>query len=341
MAFAPLSTRYTYAQLPSGQVVPGFYAEHVRKARARSVSSAERAQTFRSQSSIAPASTFSAHTTSRRSQSARDSAISDSDGFSYRRLSGGDVSQGPVVAPMEDKARSRRVSFAKADEGTGDRARSLSAAKGLGVSRSSSVLGGAPVLSSLSLSAWDSREAESMHLPNGTYVGGVKNGKPHGQGTLTYYADDEFGRKSYTGQFSEGLRHGRGYMIWVNNRTYDGNWKDDKRDGVGKEEWANEEGVIEKTYFGYFANDKHHGDGRMTWSNGDYYRGAFTEGQITGMGSEQHTTQDHDIIIRVGEFRNGRLWNGSSTSVCEGEFVEGVAQGATCMDILCCLTIKA
>lgn len=50
----------------------------------------------------------------------------------------------------------------------------------------------------------------------------------HGKGTLTTPV------LTYTGFFAKGKREGQGLCEWKNGNKYDGNWRDDKRHGVGK-----------------------------------------------------------------------------------------------------------
>ena len=88
----------------------------------------------------------------------------------------------------------------------------------------------------------------SCTKPNGTkYVGEYKDGKRHGQGTLTtpdgrkYEGEWKNGKKlgqgtftwsdgrKYVGVFKDGERNGQGTYTWSDGRKYVGEWKDDKR----------------------------------------------------------------------------------------------------------------
>ena len=59
---------------------------------------------------------------------------------------------------------------------------------------------------------------ETLHLPEGTYVGAVNNGQPHGRGVLTYSQTDQYQRLRYEGQFLNGQRHGIGALIWKDGK---------------------------------------------------------------------------------------------------------------------------
>ena len=69
--------------------------------------------------------------------------------------------------------------------------------------------------------------AETIKVPNeGIYVGDVKNGKPHGQGTL----NNEDG-ETYVGSWKEGLKDGIGTLTYIDGSKYAGAFKDNKIHG--------------------------------------------------------------------------------------------------------------
>lgn len=85
-----------------------------------------------------------------------------------------------------------------------------------------------------------------VSFPNGErYVGALKDGQPHGQGTLT----------------------------WPNKEKYVGEWRDGRRNGYGTFTWP--DGT---KYVGEYRNDKKHGQGTQTFPNGRTYVGEFKDG---------------------------------------------------------------
>ncbi|MGO4545609.1 hypothetical protein AB4Z29_12480 [Paenibacillus sp. 2TAB23] len=93
------------------------------------------------------------------------------------------------------------------------------------------------------------------------YYGQVKDGQPHGKGTMTWYST-----KSYSGDWVNGKRTGTG--TYVNKYkedskdiviTYNGEWKNDIKVGNGSlnTKITDYLGVVEyhKIQFGTFAND--------------------------------------------------------------------------------------
>ncbi|CAM4467089.1 hypothetical protein FHS16_003206 [Paenibacillus endophyticus] len=93
------------------------------------------------------------------------------------------------------------------------------------------------------------------------YYGQLKDGKPHGKGTMSWYST-----KSYSGDWVNGKRTGTG--TYVNKYkedskdfviTYSGEWKNDIKVGNGSlnTKITNINGVVDyhKIQFGTFAND--------------------------------------------------------------------------------------
>ena len=96
------------------------------------------------------------------------------------------------------------------------------------------------------------------------YVGEFKNGKRHGQGTLTWpywksllpgYKGSYKGKydgtfSKYVGEFKNGLRHGKGTQTYPEGYKYVGEFKDDEKNGQGIETlWDG------STFIGEFKDD--------------------------------------------------------------------------------------
>ena len=60
------------------------------------------------------------------------------------------------------------------------------------------------------------------------YKGEIKNGKPNGQGTITYPDGDK-----YVGKWRDGLKNGQGTYTWSDGDKYVGEWKDGEQNGQG------------------------------------------------------------------------------------------------------------
>ena len=112
-----------------------------------------------------------------------------------------------------------------------------------------------------------------LTLPDGgEYVGQVKDGKPHGEGTVMLGCFNEEGTR-YTGQWQNGKKHGQGRLEW-NGGSLEGQWR----------------------------NDRMHGQGTML-DHGFKYVGQWLNGEMHGQGREY----DDGRLIRSGTWRNGEF----------------------------------
>eukprot|EP00026_Physarum_polycephalum_P000969 Phypoly_transcript_00970.p1 GENE.Phypoly_transcript_00970~~Phypoly_transcript_00970.p1 ORF type:complete len:1129 (-),score=252.32 Phypoly_transcript_00970:187-3573(-) len=157
--------------------------------------------------------------------------------------------------------------------------------------------------------------------PGISYDGNWMNGKMHGKGTLVVPM------YTYTGFFSKGKREGTGTCEWKDGSKYEGNWKDDKRSGMGKYTC---EGLV---YDGEWANDKMDGKGKAEYPWG-VYKGEFSSGQKSGKGFLYYPSG----MTYEGAFKND-LFNGTGTLAYpngykwEGKFQNGVPDGKGTMTI--------
>ena len=92
----------------------------------------------------------------------------------------------------------------------------------------------------------------------GIYVGEKKDGKRHGQGTLTFSDGSK-----YKGEFKEGERTGQGTLTKPNGDKYLGEWKDGKQDGNGTYTWSDG-----RKYIGEWKDGFKTGQGTLTTSFG-------------------------------------------------------------------------
>jgi hypothetical protein len=110
---------------------------------------------------------------------------------------------------------------------------------------------------------------------NVTYYGQMKDGKPHGKGTMTWYAT-----KTYSGDWVNGKRTGSGKYVnkyKSDNKdyvvTYDGQWKDDLKSGNGtlltKIMGRDETVEYHKIQFGTFTSDRFATGYSVAHSTGD------------------------------------------------------------------------
>ncbi|XP_052260707.1 MORN repeat-containing protein 2-like isoform X3 [Dreissena polymorpha] len=90
------------------------------------------------------------------------------------------------------------------------------------------------------------------------------------------------------------IRSGRGVHSTTDGSVYDGEWADDKMNGVGK--LTHHSGAF---YAGEFVNNQFHGRGVYTWPNESSYEGDFVENKLEGKGNFTDTEQQ----TWTGQFR--------------------------------------
>jgi hypothetical protein len=108
-------------------------------------------------------------------------------------------------------------------------------------------------------------------------IGGCQTFPQNGQGTYTT-ADGK-----YDGDFKDGKKHGQGTVTFADGGKYVGDFKDDKYNGQGTYTWANGE-----KYVGEWKNGKHHGQGTRTMANGYSYVGEFKYNYRHGRGIQTY-----------------------------------------------------
>jgi len=126
------------------------------------------------------------------------------------------------------------------------------------------------------------------------YEGDFANGTRSGKGRLVY-----LNGKYYDGQWQNDAANGYGtYQNPEQGYKYEGIWKDDKLSGHGTETW-------ETTYCrfeGEFQDNFKEGEGHFTWQDGSYFKGTFIQNTFHGYG--EYYFAEHEMTY-YGNFENG------------------------------------
>lgn len=163
-------------------------------------------------------------------------------------------------------------------------------------------------------------------------------------GIATYEYSDG---RVYSGEFENGLPHGKGKMTFPNEDTYDGEWINGKMNGHGVyRRFNHEKDRYVELYIGGFVNGVMQGNGRIQFENRMEYDGQWQNGMRTGIGTLWISSKEYihglwkfDNIIRgVQHFENGDWYEGtfknnkfngfgryfySSGILFDGEFEDG------------------
>ncbi|KAL4461520.1 hypothetical protein ABPG74_016144, partial [Tetrahymena malaccensis] len=127
----------------------------------------------------------------------------------------------------------------------------------------------------------------------------------------------------YQGQWKNGLRHGRGKLLYKNGSVYEGYWEKNIANGYGR--FIDRDGNV---YEGQCKNGNSHGFGICNYANGAQYIGEWVDNKKTGNGIEKFP----DGASYEGQFledkKNGEgkliLPNGEQY---EGQFINNIFHG--------------
>lgn len=112
---------------------------------------------------------------------------------------------------------------------------------------------------------------------------------------------------TYEGDLNaEGQRHGCGVLLCDNGNSYEGEWKNDKRDGIGTARYSSGD-----VYDGQWQRGRRHGHGVMYIEAGDTYIGSWKNGLKHGSGTYHWADGEVDVSwyqddVRI---REGVRWS--------------------------------
>ena len=180
-----------------------------------------------------------------------------------------------------------------------------------------------------------------LELERGTYFGHIKDGEPHGVGTITFKKGNiwkgiwENGKrvkgtttrldgKQFTGEWVDDLLYnGSGTASYDNGNTFTGEWKEgNPYTGKGFVHYSS--GVYE----GEFLEGNMHGKGKLTLNSGDIFEGQWKNDKLNGKGEYRNKR-----IHYIGDFLDdkkhgiGKLVLLSDGSIYEGDFKNNVKKG--------------
>ena len=136
-------------------------------------------------------------------------------------------------------------------------------------------------------------------IDDSIYVGEIKNGLPHGIGTINFGKGEWNGGEKYIGQWDNGKFHRQGTFTWTNGQEYKGEFKFGEKDGLGTLVFSNG-----NKYEGEFKFGKYNGKGEFTFKKGalkiEKYEGNWKNGKYNGIGLYIYSHGDRYI----GEFKD-------------------------------------
>jgi len=164
-------------------------------------------------------------------------------------------------------------------------------------------------------------------------------------GKIVYLDGNYIGEYLFMGTYN--LKHGHGIMNYTNKNIYEGDFKNNQRNGWGKFIFSdgieyegehvnnafNGKGKIKypdgNVYIGDFVDSKFNGIGKMTYSNGNVYIGQFKNNLFEGSGKMTYSNGN----VYIGQFKNhlfegfGKLTFAETEGVYEGSFLNDKSHG--------------
>ena len=141
------------------------------------------------------------------------------------------------------------------------------------------------------------------------YDGQWSQGLKHGRGTFA-----SAGQAEYVGEFKAGLMEGVGTLLHHDGQKYEGQFRAGLKHGGGKLLLVNG-----STYEGAFVKDLMHGRGVLTMVDGTQQRGCFSEGCLEGQGEQ---VSDVDVAY-VGEWKGGKFHGAGVLRTQTGDTFDG------------------
>ena len=105
--------------------------------------------------------------------------------------------------------------------------------------------------------------------------------------SLKYLQDSQ--KEIYTGEVVNGLPDGSGIFYGLDGYKYEGNWKNGKQHGFGKQIFAEHDTNNCSSYEGYFEIGVKSGNGTLKWKSGENYEGNWADDLKSGYGIQYYS----------------------------------------------------
>jgi len=141
----------------------------------------------------------------------------------------------------------------------------------------------------------DCMDSEETYEDGSMYKGQLRDGRRHGNGVWTSASEQ------YTGKWKDDQRDGQGKQTWSDGRIYEGQFSGGKFHGHGRMEWHMPTGLM--VYEGQYVDDLKDGRGRYVWPDKRIYDGEWKRGMRDG----QATYTNSQGVRRKGIWREDKV----------------------------------
>jgi hypothetical protein len=152
--------------------------------------------------------------------------------------------------------------------------------------------------------------------------------------TYTHYPSDHssWARENiYKGQINEeGKREGFGKINYFGGDSYQGQWKNDRPEGLGLYIWK-----LGGRYLGNFEKGLPNGEGERIYNSGNYFKGNFLAGKKNGLGVMCFKNGDVYDGMWEDDFMHGEgKYTWATGDVFIGRFVKDIRDGPGCLNLV-------
>lgn len=182
-----------------------------------------------------------------------------------------------------------------------------------------------------------------MYWPNGTlYIGQWRYDRRNGEGYLLSLSDNRLLVSTYQGQWLNDQIDGQGSLKLANGNHYNGEFVDNKKEGMGAYKWVSGE-FSGDSFEGIYNNNLRVGPGTYTWADGSQHTGSWADGLREGEATTTWTNgqrykgtykNDKRTGQGVKEWANGVRYEGAfKDGLAHGRGVKSNAKGESCLGI--------
>lgn len=125
---------------------------------------------------------------------------------------------------------------------------------------------------------------------------------------------------SYQGEWKDNKKNGYGVQVFPNGQKYEGQWAGGMRNGEGTL-WVpvGKAQKLRKLYVGGWKDDKRHGRGTCFFKDGQFFQGDWTAGKMHGQGTLRSSNGD----LYIGEWHDGLRSGQGTLNKANGDSYEG------------------